>query len=308
MNTYIAVRKSQAHLYFKTPLYIKNSSADYVLYKGENERIDAARFAAEQFPQLFTPARMHDFAQKELYSRLNEGLVTRIRKGDLKAAKQILCTIVQEAMGDLREDNFDRFPETIEIMYSEYAGTGTVLKNFIDIHYGGSSLVEHSVNVMVLTLNYCLFCDFSESDVKRLSLAALLHDVGLTRLPQKILEIERKLTDEEFEVFKTHALIGHNIVKDNMQTDAAVAIGIHEHHERLDGGGYPRGNSDISFDGRLIGLIDSFESLINSEKIHRQKREPFDALKKIQDEVLAEGKFDKKIYRDLCLSLSGKQV
>ena len=62
-----------------------------------------------------------------------------------------------------------------------------------------------------------------------------------------------------------------------------------------------------SFDGRLIGLIDSFTNLISSEKAHRNKKEPFDAMKMIQNEILEEGKFDKNIYKNLLFSLSGKK-
>jgi hypothetical protein len=56
----------------------------------------------------------------------------------------------------------------------------------------------------------------------------------------------------------------------------------------------------------LIGLIDSFDNLTNSEKTHRKKRNPFDAMMLIKNEVLNDGRFDKGIYKDLCLSLGKK--
>ena len=266
MTDYILVRKSQAHFYIKTPLYIKNKSGDFVLYKGENEVIDTKRFTEEQFPNLYTTSHMQEFAKKELYGHLSKQLTKEIENGELGHIKETICEIVQESMTEPSEENFSVLPETIDILYSEYSGAKDVVKNFIDICYGGTSLINHSVNVMVLALNYCLFCNFSENDTKKLSLMALLHDVGLTKLPKKIIESERKLTDEEFAVYQTHSLVGHDIIRDCIRTDPSVATGILEHHERLDGEGYPNGISNISFDGGLLGLIDSFESLTNSKK------------------------------------------
>jgi len=65
--------------------------------------------------------------------------------------------------------------------------------------------------------------------------------------------------------------------------------------------------TNISFDGRLIGLIDSFTNLISSKNAHRNKKEPFDTMKMIQNEILEEDKFDKNIYINLLFSLSGKK-
>lgn len=79
-----------------------------------------------------------------------------------------------------------------------------------------------------------------------------------------------------------------------------------EHHEQLDGEGYPRGIKDLSFEGRLLSIIDSFEQLAFNEKLHRQKREPFGALQLIQKEILTHGKYDKEVFKGVCLSLVGK--
>jgi HD-GYP domain-containing protein (c-di-GMP phosphodiesterase class II) len=306
MESYISIKKSQANHYLKTPLYIKNGVGEFVLYKPENKKIDSKRFFDEGFPPLFISVDMHESAKKELESQLKNKLKNEIKSGNLKIIKSALCDIVQEAMQEPLEDNLNALPETIEILYSEYSNTKNLLKNYTDSISDGTSLIDHSVDVMVLALNYCLFCNFSEHDTKRLSLGALLHDVGLTQIPKNIAEANRKLTEQEFIVYKTHAAIGHDIIKQNGGIDSSIATGVLEHHERLDGKGYPRGVANLSFEGRLIGLIDSFDNLISSETSHRKKKNPFDAMKMIQNEILKEAKFDKKIFKDFCLSLSEK--
>lgn len=159
---------------------------------------------------------------------------------------------------------------------------------------------------MLLVLNYGVFNELSETATKRLSLGALLHDIGLTGIPKQIAEADRKLTDQEFREYKKHVELGHKMIRESIQIDLSVAKGVLEHHERLDGKGYPKGISDVSFEGRLIGIADCFEDLINTEKKHRKRREPFEALKIVQDEILREGKFDKDIFKNFCLSLLGK--
>ena len=159
---------------------------------------------------------------------------------------------------------------------------------------------------MLLVLNFCIFKNLPDEDTKKFSLGALLHDVGLARIPMQITEANHKLSDSEFSTYKTHTILGSDIIKENKHINSLIAVGVLEHHERLNGTGYPRGISNISFEGRLIGIIDCFDNLTNNEKLHRKKKDPFSAMKTIQDEILTEGLFDKYIFKDLCLSLLGK--
>ena len=306
MESYISIKKSQAVHYIATPLYIKNGSGEFILYKPENKKIDSIRFLDEGFPQLFISASAHDSAKNELEIQLKIKLKKELKSGNLRIIKSALCEIVKEAMNEPLENSLKALPETIEIMYSEYSNAKNLLKNYIDTVSGEASLIEHSVDVMVLSLNYCLFSNFSENDTKRISMCALLHDVGLTQIPKNITGASRRLTEKEFIVYKTHPAIGHDIIKQFGNIDNSVATGVLEHHERLDGNGYPRGIANISFEGRLIGLIDSFDNMVSSEKSDRKKKKPFDAMLTIQNEMLKEAKFDKNIFKDFCLSLSEK--
>jgi len=249
---------------------------------------------------------MKETAFEELQSQLKKNLKERVNSGDLKSVKLVLNEIVQEAIQEPLEDNLQTPPETLDIIYQEYSNTTNLLKDIAGLQFGGSTLAEHSANVMLLVLNYCIFKRLPDEQTKKLSLGALLHDVGLARLPKPIIEADRKLSDQEFTTYKTHTILGHVIIKENKHIDSLIAVCAHEHHERLNGTGYPRSLSNISFEGRLIGIIDCFDNLTNNEKLHRKKKDPFGALKIIQDEILKEGHFDQYIFKDLCLSLLGK--
>lgn len=115
---------------------------------------------------------------------------------------------------------------------------------------------------------YChllaLKAGLDEETADLLRLAAPMHDVGKIGIPDAILNKPGKLTDEEFEVIKTHTTIGYDILKGSqekiLQTAAMIAL---QHHERWDGQGYPRGlkGEDIDILARITKLTDIFDAL-----------------------------------------------
>jgi HD-GYP domain-containing protein (c-di-GMP phosphodiesterase class II) len=300
------VKKSQVRHYKKTPLFKKNAEDAFVLYKPENDEIDINRFAEERYPQLYISGEDKEVAVQELQKQLKSKLKASLYSGGLNAVKLSLIEIVQEALEESEDHNLPMLPETIDIIYDTYSETANLLKRLLDIQYGGYSIVEHSVNVMVYTLNYCLFCNFGEIITKRLSLAALAHDIGLAKIPKKIVYLDRKLSEKEFEIYKSHPAIGHDIIKQNESFDPSIAVSVLEHHEYLNGNGYPRGIANLSFEGQVIALIDTFDNLISSAKAHRKIKKPFEAMNLIKTEIIKEGRFNKKIFKDLCLSLAEK--
>lgn len=300
------MKKSQVRHYKKTPLFKMNNEETFVLYKPENDDIDVKRFTEERYPQLYICGENRETALQEFQNELKSKLKASIYSGDLNAIKLSLVEIVQEALEEPAVHNLSMLPETIDIIFDNYSKTANLFKSLIDIQYGGYSIVEHSVNVMVYTLNYCLFCEFEENYTKRLSLAALAHDIGLAKIPKKIVALDRKLTEKEFEIYKTHPAIGHDIIKQNESFDPSIAVSVLEHHEYLNGNGYPRGIANLSFEGQVIALIDTFDNLISSAKAHRNIKKPFEAMNLIKTEIIKEGRFNKKIFKDLCLSLADK--
>jgi len=105
-----------------------------------------------------------------------------------------------------------------------------------------------------------------EEDLRNLQMAAPMHDVGKIGIPDEILHKPGRLDSREFEIMKTHTLIGYEILKNSsrkvMQTAAIIAL---EHHERWDGNGYPMGKKggDIHIMGRIISIVDVFDALYN---------------------------------------------
>ena len=103
-------------------------------------------------------------------------------------------------------------------------------------------------------------------------------------------------------MMKRHPKIGEYIIKIKSGIGGSIARGAIEHHEKLDGSGYPKGVQHISFVGQLLGIIDCYEALTNEERPYRRAKSPLDTLKLIKTDVEA-GKFDRKIFEKFCYSL-----
>ena len=103
-----------------------------------------------------------------------------------------------------------------------------------------------------------------EDDIKYLTIASPMHDIGKIGIPDDILNKPGKLTTQEWKIMKTHGDIGYKLFKDSnkplLQTAAIIA---NEHHEKYDGSGYPRGlkGEKIHIYGRITALADVFDAL-----------------------------------------------
>jgi response regulator RpfG family c-di-GMP phosphodiesterase len=91
-----------------------------------------------------------------------------------------------------------------------------------------------------------------------------MHDIGKIGIPERIINKPAKLTDEEFEIIKTHTTIGHDILKGSDRSILkAAAVIAEQHHEKWDGSGYPYGlkGEEIHIYGRITAIADVFDAL-----------------------------------------------
>ena len=123
---------------------------------------------------------------------------------------------------------------------------------------------DHVGRVAAYARHLARLAGLREEHVTTIHRAAPLHDVGKIAIPDRILNKPGRLTDEEFREMQAHTSLGHGILKASgrplLQAAATIA---HEHHERWDGNGYPRGlaGEAISIEGRLVAIADVFDAL-----------------------------------------------
>ncbi|RDU37951.1 phosphohydrolase [Neobacillus piezotolerans] len=128
--------------------------------------------------------------------------------------------------------------------------------------------------------------------LENLFVASMLHDIGKINIPSEILNKPGKLTDQEFSVVKRHPGDGAEMVKDLYYKDIATII--EQHHERLNGSGYPRGlkGEDILLEARIIAVSDSFDAMTED----RAYRKAFDVQYAVDELIsMADTHYDRKV-------------
>jgi len=118
----------------------------------------------------------------------------------------------------------------------------------------------HSINVSIYTLSLGSFLGIEAEDLRTLGMAAVLHDIGKSKVDYNIINKNGKLTEVEFDEMKTHPAQGHIIALKLGISDERILSGIRHHHEKMDGRGYPDGIKEdkISQFARIIGVCDVF--------------------------------------------------
>lgn len=120
----------------------------------------------------------------------------------------------------------------------------------------------------LLALRYGL----PEQEAELIQMASPMHDIGKVAIPDSILHKPSKLTTEEYETMKSHTEIGYNLLNNSSRRLVrAAAIIAHEHHEKWDGTGYPRGlrGENIHIYGRITALADVFDAL-GSDRVYKK--------------------------------------
>ena len=301
-QNYIQVRNSKINYYKQVPLFYQPGTDSYVLYKPAGTSLTEMRISQQRHPLLYIQVEDRIVAIKELQKGFNNQIDQSITTGNAVSVKTSLCELVEETLNEPRSGTLKALPKTVDSLINGYSQHPEILKTIASISFKDYTTVIHSVNVMALTLGFCFYSNYKMEKTRRLGLSALLHDVGKTEIPTTILKAPRKLTDHEFRIMKTHPTIGNVIIREKNKLGGDIALGALEHHEKLDGSGYPKGTRNISYVGQMLGIIDCYEALTNEDRPYRQAREPLETLKFLKDDVQT-GKFNRGIFEKFCYSL-----
>lgn len=162
------------------------------------------------------------------------------------------------------------------------------------IYSSDQELFHHSVNVTLLTIATAIGYGLNDDEVIELSMGTLLHDVGKLRIPESILKKPSKLTEDEYTVIKLHTTYGFEILSQWCDLNPESMLIALQHHERLDGSGYPNGlvAPDIHEYAKISAVTDVYEAL-TARRVYRPGYLPHHAL----EYLLGDGgiHFDKKV-------------
>ena len=302
---WIPVRKSNLKYYDNLDLYYQNkTSGDVLLYKSSGIKISDQRLREKPYTgNLFIRPEDKKKCLREAQKGFSSDLNLTIQKDGVTKVKEGLINLVDETLSEPRSGGLEVVPETMEIIVDSYSRQPEIVKNLAKISHSDYTTTIHSINVMALTVGYCFFTDLSFEKTVQYGLAALFHDIGKTEIPLEILTAPRKLTDSEFDTMKSHTILGAEILQLNGPSVHSAIPGAIEHHEKLDGGGYPRKSREISEIGQILAIIDSYEAITNDDRLYRSSMNPIDALTVLKEEVDRK-RLNQKIFVDFAYSLT----
>jgi HD-GYP domain-containing protein (c-di-GMP phosphodiesterase class II) len=143
-------------------------------------------------------------------------------------------------------------------------------------------LLEHSVNLSVLMTIFGQYRELSADIMHQTIVGALLHDLGKILTPDEVLHKPGRLSPEEFEVMKLHARHSRDILSATEGIGELTVITAAQHHERMDGSGYPEGlkGEQISVYGRMVAIADVYDA-ITANRVYHRGMTPTQGLKKL---------------------------
>ncbi|MCT2535916.1 HD-GYP domain-containing protein [Aquibacillus koreensis] len=198
--------------------------------------------------------------------------------------------MVRTSFDEIRKQGFNRnaylFEKTSAKMadmvgniVNEVSNRDEVISIMSDILISDDYIFSHSINVTIYALAIASELNYSPKKIEHIGLGAMLHDVGKVFIPEPILNKAGRLTNHEFDIIKTHSEEGFNFLRKASTVPLLVAHCAYQHHERLDGSGYPRGimENDIHPYGKLLAVADVFDA-VTSNRVYRDAMLPHEGL------------------------------
>jgi len=211
-------------------------------------------------------------------SRLDDISVEDEKLSDLKAVTmKNMANIMKNVTSGDRKGTKDAL-SVVEDLVDHIIQMGDVNKSLYDIQTYDNYTYLHSIDTGIMATFLGLSMNLKESELKELSIGAILHDIGKTKIDSDIITKPGKLTEEEFQEIRQHPTYGKNILEKNFSISSEILKAVEHHHERVDGNGYPYGLRlhQISKFAKIISVCDVYDAVSN-DRSYRQKFNPIDA-------------------------------
>lgn len=206
--------------------------------------------------------------------------------------RQKAITTVKETFSDIKQcslitnnnnkDYWHSIDTLVDQLINDVINNKHTQVTLVDIKNLDNYTYSHCVNVAAISLVLGISLNLNTEELRNLCTGALLHDIGKVFIPPEIVQKKNKLTSEEFDIIKTHCKLGFEFIQKLEVFNPIVQTIILQHHERIDGLGYPnqfRGD-EINYLARIVSIADVYDAL-TSDRPYKRAFCPNDAVEYI---------------------------
>ncbi|QGU95822.1 HD domain-containing protein [Clostridium bovifaecis] len=199
----------------------------------------------------------------------------------LSKLKQLTMKNMDKVIKNLNNANRKEAKDSLMIVENliEYIiDSGDINRSLYDIKTHDNYTFVHCIDTGIMSAFLGEALGFRDDELKELGKGAILHDIGKTKISNKIINKKGSLTEDEFLEIKNHPIYGREILLKNMYISDIVLKAVEQHHERVNGSGYPYGlcGNQISKFGKAVCICDVYDAVSN-DRSYRKKFSPNEA-------------------------------
>jgi len=228
---------------------------------------------------------------RELNQRKNKTATNNNEPEEFTQKVEVMYQSASKALNELFDNpetlnNYKKSKKVVNDLVDTVLDDDFTLKSLMCIATHDYYTHTHSINVAIYALSLGTFLGYKTDELKDLGEAALLHDLGKSKVSNAIINKNGPLTKDEFDTMKRHSVYGVSLGKQLGVKNKRILDGIKYHHEKIDGTGYPEGlfRDQIPVFAQIIGLCDIFDAL-TSQRSYKKALTSFEALKLMKLEM-----------------------
>lgn len=261
---------------------IYNSFGLHVLSKGTalNEK-EISRLYQHQVDFLEIEPRLSpsaNQAEESAIPAIYNALLRPLYSEAVAGAEELFERALQE--GRIYEEDVN---ETFQPLIDNFRTEGDLVSLLLILNSQDDYTYQHSVQVGMLSYYIARWLNWSEEETIRAGKAGFLHDIGKCKISDEILNKPSTLTDDEFLQIKNHPQMGYDILKKSFE-DSAIALAALQHHERMNGRGYPLGltKDNIHPMAKVVAVADVYSAMI-STRVYSEKMDLLHVLRELYE-------------------------
>lgn len=206
---------------------------------------------------------------------------SKLKENTVKAVKDFFIGAEQNN-SSIKASSFSAMKQQLNNIIDELSCNKNAMVNMADLKVFDDYTYYHCVSVTGLSIMVGIASNMCRSDLYKLGMGALLHDIGKMFIPKKILNKNGPLNKDEYDYIKRHCQLGFDYLKMQNQLSAEPIIAVLTHHERYDSKGYPLGlpQNKQTIEGKIIAVCDNYDALI-SDRPYRKAFSPSEAIEYI---------------------------